>query len=236
MGKKKQPKFKKGDTVVITIYGTVGKITDIKFLDGVFIYEVNNSEGLFLENTLQHIYEYEGEIHAEPEQIDIEYKFIFGDLVTVEGYERDYFKVIGFRTEIWRYKENAWEDVIYELSRISDGEWLEAHEEEMTLAAEAEKADSFIKKMGQPDGTPNSKKPAAANLTKKSAQAERDRQTIMDEKKQLIDGLLDLYNDYQLLFSLFGDEDYKHVMNIAMIKIKKTANEMYQSGGGKLQK
>lgn len=32
MGKDKQPKFSIGDTVVITIYGTVGKITDIKFL------------------------------------------------------------------------------------------------------------------------------------------------------------------------------------------------------------
>ncbi|MFJ7682624.1 hypothetical protein [Peribacillus butanolivorans] len=32
MGKKKQPKFKIGDTVVIIMYGTVGKITDINFL------------------------------------------------------------------------------------------------------------------------------------------------------------------------------------------------------------
>ncbi len=38
MGKKKQPKFKLGDTVVITMYGTVGKITDVKF----FIYWLNN--------------------------------------------------------------------------------------------------------------------------------------------------------------------------------------------------
>jgi hypothetical protein len=32
MDKKKKPKFKIGDTVVITMYGTVGKITDIIFL------------------------------------------------------------------------------------------------------------------------------------------------------------------------------------------------------------
>ncbi len=32
MGNRKKPKYKIGDTVVITIYGTVGKITDIKIL------------------------------------------------------------------------------------------------------------------------------------------------------------------------------------------------------------
>ncbi|CAH0347345.1 hypothetical protein [Bacillus sp. CECT 9360] len=32
MGKRKEPKFKKGDTVVITMYGTVGNVTDFNFL------------------------------------------------------------------------------------------------------------------------------------------------------------------------------------------------------------
>ncbi|MEK4824658.1 hypothetical protein NSS71_08865 [Niallia sp. FSL W8-0951] len=32
MANRKKPKFKIGDTVVITIYGTVGKITDVKNL------------------------------------------------------------------------------------------------------------------------------------------------------------------------------------------------------------
>lgn len=32
MSKKKKPKYKIGDTVVITIYGTVGKVTDFNFL------------------------------------------------------------------------------------------------------------------------------------------------------------------------------------------------------------
>lgn len=31
MGNKKKAKYKVGDTVVITMYGTVGKITDVKF-------------------------------------------------------------------------------------------------------------------------------------------------------------------------------------------------------------
>jgi len=32
MANRKKPKYKIGDTVVITIYGTVGKVTDINFL------------------------------------------------------------------------------------------------------------------------------------------------------------------------------------------------------------
>ena len=32
MGNKKKAKYKVGDTVVITMYGTVGKITDVIFL------------------------------------------------------------------------------------------------------------------------------------------------------------------------------------------------------------
>lgn len=147
MSKKKKPKYKIGDTVVITIYGTVGKVTDVKWLDDMYVYEVNKSEGLYMESSLQMLSEYEGEI-MEKEHIDIEYKYFFGDLVQVKGYGSDLFKIVGFRTEIWRYKEDAWEDVIYELSRINDGEWLEAGEEELTLVADAESADAFIQKLG----------------------------------------------------------------------------------------
>ncbi|WP_090749912.1 hypothetical protein [Mesobacillus persicus] len=66
----------------------------------------------------------------------------------MKGYGSDLFKIVGFRTGICRYKEDSWEDIIYELSRIKDGEWLEAGEEELTLIADAESADVFIKKFG----------------------------------------------------------------------------------------
>ena len=65
--------------------------------------------------------------------------------VQVYGYGSDLFKVVGFRTEIWRYKEDAWEDIIYELSRIGDGQWLEASEDELILVADAENANAFCK-------------------------------------------------------------------------------------------
>jgi len=132
MGRRKKAKFNIGDTVVITIYGTVGKVTDVKWLDGVYVYEVNKSDGLYKESGLRLLSEYDGEI-VEQEHIDIEYKFFIGDLVQVKGKGADLYKIVGFRTEIWRYKDDAWEDVLYELSRIGDGEWLEAGEEDLVF-------------------------------------------------------------------------------------------------------
>lgn len=224
MEKRKKPKYKIGDTVVITMYGTVGKITNVKWLDGKYVYGVNNSEGLYLESGLQLFSEYKGKI-MDQEQIDIEYKFLFGDLVQVSGYGGDLFRVVGFRTEIWRYKEDAWEDVIYELSRVSDGEWLEVGEEELTLVADAESAETFIQKLGllylinkqqQPIKLPN-----LQNLYRK---AEVETLEQRKEKKQLIDSLLDIYNDYRLLYEMLHDEEYYQVMRVILRRLASIVN------------
>ena len=224
MEKRKKPKYKIGDTVVITMYGTVGKVTDVKWLDEKYVYEVNKSEGLYVESALQLLSEYEGNI-MEQEQIDIEYKYFFGDLVQVSGYGSDLFKVVGFRTEIWRYKEDAWEDVIYELSRISDGEWLEAGEEELTLVADAESAETFIQKLGLLYLINKQQKsvqlPKLQNMLRKS---EVEEITRKKEKKQLIDHLLDMYNDYRILYELFHDQEYYHVMKVILRKLEIMVN------------
>ncbi|PLR77270.1 hypothetical protein CU633_12055 [Bacillus sp. V3-13] len=222
MEKRKKPKYKIGDTVVITMYGTVGKITDVKWLDGMHVYEVNKSEGLYMESSLQLLSEYEGNV-IEQEHIDIEYKFFFGDLVQVKGYGADLFKVIGFRTEIWRYKENAWEDVIYELSRINDGEWLEAGEDELTLVAEAANAETFIQKLGLLFLANKPQKPfeKEVKLNKHGyRQTERDRLKKKDDQQELIDGLLDIYNDYKTLYEMFNDWEYEQVMRVVLEKLK----------------
>ncbi|WML53777.1 hypothetical protein RCG17_03635 [Neobacillus sp. PS3-12] len=224
MDKKKKPKFKIGDTVVITMYGTVGKITDVKWLDGKYLYEVNNSEGLYVEAGLQLLSEYKGKI-VEQEQIDIEYKFFFGDLVQVSGYGSELFKVVGFRTEIWRYKEDAWEDVVYELSRVRDGEWLEASEEELTLVADAESADTFIQKLGllymiNKQQNPI-KLPKLQNILRKSEVEEMERKK---EQKELIDSLLDIYNDYRILYEMFHDQEYYQVMRVVLRKLASITN------------
>ncbi|KAB2338173.1 hypothetical protein F7731_00960 [Cytobacillus depressus] len=225
MGERKKSKYKIGDTVVITIYGTVGKITDVKWLDGMYVYEVNKSEGLFMESSLKMLSELEGEI-LEKEHIDIEYKYFFGDLVQVKGYGSDLFKIVGFRTEIWRYKEDAWEDVIYELTRISDAEWLEAGEEELTLIADAESAESFIQKLGLLYLL-NKKEQLPTLIEQKGPtfrKAEKERLAIIQEKKHLIDGLLDIYNDYRVLFEMFHDDEYRHIMRVILRKLKHVVN------------
>jgi len=225
MGERKKAKYNIGDTVVITVYGTVGKITNVKWLDGMYVYEVNKSEGLYMETSLQLLSEFEGEA-IEKEHIDIEYKFFFGDLVKVKGFSSDFFKIIGFRTEIWRYKENAWEDVIYELSRVSDGEWLEAGEEELTLVADAESADTFINKQGllyllnNKETLPEPLKEKGLTFRK----AERELLMGMKKKKQLIDGLLDLYNDYRILYEMFQDDEYKQIMRVVIRNLKHITN------------
>lgn len=107
MARKKQPKYNVGDIVVITLYGTVGKITNMKILDGVYVYEVNNHDGFYVEQTLQHVSEQDMK-KGETEWIELNYHFTFGDLVQVTGYDKDVFRIVGFRTEVWRYKNDAW--------------------------------------------------------------------------------------------------------------------------------
>jgi hypothetical protein len=225
MGNRKKPKFKIGDTVVITIYGTVGKITDVKWLDDMHVYEVNKSEGLYLESSLQMLSEFEGEL-MDTEKIDIEYRYFIGDLVKVKGYGSNLFKIMGFRTEIWRYKSDAWEDVIYELSRVSDGEWLEAGEEELTLVADAENADSFIQKLGLLYIMDKKKKPVNLQKTNSSyRKSEKELLESTNEKKEVIDGLLDIYNDYQLLYEMFKDQEYELAMRLTIRKLKQLSSK-----------
>jgi len=224
MPKRKKPKYKIGDTVVITIYGTVGRVTDVKWLDGDFVYEVNKSQGLFGESALKMLSEFEGTV-MEQEQIDIEYKFLIGDLVQISGYGTDLFKVVGFRTEIWRYKDDAWEDVIYELARVTDGEWLEAGEEELTLVADAEAADTFIQKLGflylvnKQDKTTMKKK--LQNMVKREEKEELEKNI---QKKELIDQLLDIYNDYRILYEMFQDQEYAQVKRLILRKLENLVN------------
>jgi hypothetical protein len=219
MEKKKKPKYKIGDTVVITMYGTVGKITDVKWLDGKYVYEVNKSEGLYKESGITLLTDYEGTV-SEQEQIDIEYKFFFGDLVQVCGYSTDLFKVVGFRTEIWRYKEDAWEDVIYELYRVCDGEWLEASEEELTLVADANSAENMIQKLGL---NLLNKQSNHLKLVKPHNKLRKEGFKELDQKKdknELINHLLDIYNDYQILYEWFNDQEYNHVMKVVLKKLE----------------
>ncbi|MBM6619383.1 hypothetical protein [Bacillus suaedaesalsae] len=217
----KNPKFKVGDIVVISLYGTVSKISKIKSLNGNFAYELNNKEGLYLEDTLESILEYDDK-NTNQESLQVEFKYYFGDLVQVKGYGKDLFKIVGLRTEIWRYKKDAWEDIIYELSRLSDGEWLEASEDEITLIADHEHAPIFLQKLDMIYvKTKETKVMEMLQSMNKQRKTEKELLRLKRERKAIIDGLLDVYNDYKYLYELFEDEEYKNVMELVMENLSK---------------
>jgi hypothetical protein len=201
---------------VITFYGTVCKISSVRTLDGMFVYELSNREGIYLEDTLESIMDYDESI-PKKESIQIEFKYFFGDLVQVKGYEENLFKIVGLRTEIWRYKKDSWEDTIYELSRLSDGEWLEASEEEIVLIADHGHVPVFLQKLEilylKSKETKVMELLQTMNLQRKT---EKELLRMKRERKAIIDGLLDVYNDYRTLYELFEEEEYKNVMDLVM--------------------
>jgi hypothetical protein len=224
MTKRKKPKFTIGDKVVIIAYGIVGDITDIKWIDNEYLYEINTNEGLYIEEKLQLLTEYEGNV-MQKEHIDIIYQYFFGDIVQVKGYGTELFKIVGFRTEIWRYKEDAWEDVIYELARITDGEWLEAGEEDITLVAEAEHADSFIRNLGYLYMLDQKKSVLKLPDPKSAPIAEPKLNTKeIENQKRIIDQLLDVYNDYHVLSEMFQDQEYEKLKKSIVRKLKRLTN------------
>jgi hypothetical protein len=220
MGRRKKSKYQIGDTVVITIYGTVGKVTNVQWIEGTYVYEVNKSNELYKEASLQLLSEYDGEIF-EKEHIDIEYKFFIGDIVQIKDQGPDFYKIIGFRTEIWRYKDSSWEDIIYELARISDGEWMEASEADLILLADVENAEAFMQKLGllyfikNQNGQEIKEKELALSIEKKEAKPEGLK------REEQINRLLDIYNDYSFLYEWFKDEEYLHVMRAAIRELKR---------------
>lgn len=219
MVRKKQPKYNIGDIVVITLYGTVGKITNMKMLEGNYVYEVNNHDGFYVENTLQLVTEKEIE-NGETEWIELRYKFTFGDLVQVTGYDKDVFRVVGYRTEVWRYKNDAWEDTIYELSRITDGEWLEADESDLKLIANAQTANMILKKIKQDKAGINK-----LDLSKLKSINSSKKVSVKTNRKEIIDGLLDIYNDYRTLYEIFDDQEYKIVMDVVRTYLVKLSEK-----------
>lgn len=78
------------------------------------------------------------------EKLDIEYEFFIGDVVYVKDYGKEFFCIIGYRIEIWRYLEDGWEDIIYELICLKDGEWFEMEEEDFILVLRKYEMDQFV--------------------------------------------------------------------------------------------
>lgn len=205
MSKKGQPKYNIGDSVFIIKEGMASKIRKILQFNGEWYYLLDNQRNLFAEENLHH--ELDLKHKQKHENIHIEYKFHFGDIVRVKGYGQELFVIIGFRAEIWRYKESSWEDIIYELSRLTDGGWLEATEEELTYITNEENARRFYD---------TKTKANTKNQLYISPPKTNNRQKEMVD----IDELLDMYNDYQYLYQNFGENGYKKKMKEILKKLE----------------
>ncbi|WP_027409201.1 hypothetical protein [Anoxybacteroides tepidamans] len=210
----KTPKFAVGDIVVNTLYGTVGTITDVQHVDGVFLYEVNHSESLFMEQSLILLSEFSGDVWIA-EEIEIELPYFLGELVYVQSYENDVFKIIGVRTEIYRYQDEGWEDIIYELKRLTDGLEIEANVEDVMSIASSEETSIVVLQDLTLLGYIGEHQPRTAQLLLPP-------QSTNDES---IDQLLDMYNDYRRLYEWFGDEQYKQMMEMTVTNLQKLVQQ-----------
>ena len=223
MSKRKKPKFQLGDIVVMVLYGIVGEVTEVKELDNVFMYELDGNDGFYLEKSLISLDEFH-EKDVDFEQINIDYKFFFGDLVKVPNVGSDIYKVIGFRTEIWRYRDESWEDIIYELARVDDGDWLECAEEEMILVSVAKDADGYLRKK---HAAKNSYGALSKTYSRKQLPFTTEiavKPLNKSQKEEKINHLLDLYSDYKCLKLAFGDEEFDKVLQMIVDKLKKLTN------------
>lgn len=209
MSGEKQPKFSIGDIVVNMLYGTVGTITNIQQMDDTFLYEINHSRSLFMEHTLVLLSEFTGDLWIT-EEIEVELPFFLGEIVRVRDYGDDLFKVIGVRTEIYRYQEEGWEEIVYELKRLIDGWEIEVNMEDITPLADDEELSVIILQ----DIVLSA--PMKAYLLLPPSE-----ETI---HLQSIDELLDMYNDYKFLYEWFHDEQYKQMMETVVKRLRIVAN------------
>ncbi|MCZ0755708.1 hypothetical protein [Anoxybacillus sp. J5B_2022] len=212
------PKFSIGDVVVNTLYGTVGAITDVQYIDGMFLYEVNHSTSLFMEQSLVLLSEFSGDIWITDE-IEIELPFFLGELVQVQNYENDVFKIIGVRTEIYRYQDEGWEEIVYELKRLTDGLEIEANIEDVISIASSEETSVVVLQDIALLGYVGRREPLSFQSLL----------PVPSEDDESVDQLLDMYNDYRRLYEWFGDEQYKQTMEMTLMNLRKLVHEKNSS-------
>lgn len=209
MSAPKRPKFSVGDIVVNTLYGTVGTVTDIQQVDGTFLYEINHGHSLFTEQTLVLLSEFTGDLWIA-EEIEIELPFFLGEIVRVRDYGGQLFKVVGVRTEIYRYYGEGWEETIYELKRLTDGWEIEVHLEDMIPLADGDETSVTLVQ----DIVIAA--PMKASIALPPAGGEKSGPSV--------DDLLDMYNDYKALYEWFGDDQYKRMMETVVQRLQTIVN------------
>lgn len=197
-----QPLFQKGDKVLYVCHDELGNtqsevctIESIILGDHNVFYELAEISKVVMEKELIS-YEESKEFQEEEveESISFVQNYTYDDLVYVDGYEQEVYIVKGVIIEIYRYKNEEWTEVSYELEK--DGMCIYAYDEDLTLVSDTvdmkRTEDSYFRK---------------ATSSKKTIQSRTD-------------SLLDDYNDYMTLYNLFGDKEYRELAKAVLEALK----------------
>jgi hypothetical protein len=158
-------------------------------------------------------------------------QYNFGDLVRVNGYYPRIFEVDGRRIENWQYPDEEWHDIVYEVFDVLSCDYIECCEDDITLVAEADKAEAYLeanppdyeaqapvqpdwmkfmfggdetmKNFGEKPKEP--RKPTAREL---SAQLAKEQKEMRKRRGEQIDNLLDLRNWASEMLAKTNDEAY----------------------------
>ncbi|MCY8177739.1 hypothetical protein MOC51_22475, partial [Bacillus inaquosorum] len=113
---------------------------------------------------------------------------------------------------------------IYELTRLKDGEWLETEEEDLTLVLRKYEMDQFVHQLlfvhyvgetAQEIG-----EDIASSALLQFEGDDEDQDTLHILAVSIVDELLDIYNDYKILYEMFQDEEYKDMMMFVLESLK----------------
>lgn len=168
-------------------------------------------------------------------------EFNFGDIVKVNGYFPRLFEVDGRRIERWQYKDEEWVDTVYEVYDVLTSDWIEAAEEDLTLVADADKAEEYLaanppdyeaptpiqtdwmtdfshlmkgaETMAKPE-----RKPTAREI---SAQEAEERKAARKARGIEIDNLLDIANWNRKMLDKTNDEAYGDRLMAVEAELKK---------------
>jgi hypothetical protein len=168
-------------------------------------------------------------------------EYDFNDLVRVAGYSPRVFKIAGYRHESHYYPNENWTELIYEMHAVDSGEWLEADGEDLTLVAEADRAEEWMRNNAAKEAQAprirftyfddeeeeavtmadkEERKPTARELS--NIEAAR-RKAERKEKAKQVDRLLDELRDYKALERNFGDAEYGDKAFAVEAELKKLA-------------
>jgi hypothetical protein len=158
-------------------------------------------------------------------EFEFEIEADFGDLVEVDGYPNRVFRVEGYQLITNCYPDEEYTEIVYDLVDAISGEWLEADADDLTLLADAAQADEYLRTIdlrnyprpqafmffGLPIGeeaVSMAEKERPLTPREKSAKEAEERKQMRKLKAEIIDDLLDQYNDAKALYEAFGDEEY----------------------------